>query len=243
MEIGAKIYRSSSDSLKIGDILFKDFNGYWKKSFEVASLKDINLFFQKGVFYGIAGRVGSGKSGLLGVILGELPYFSGHFGMKGKISYVEQEPIVFSDTIRNNILFGIPFDQQRYDNVVEQSCLIADFEILEHGDATMVGEKGITLSGGQKARLALARALYADGDIFILDDPISAVDSKVAREIHEKCLKQLRKNKTLILVTHQISFLYDCDHVIIMDEGKVSKTGSPSALTAELREMSAIFRG
>lgn len=107
----------------------------------------------------------------------------------------------------------------------------------------MVGEKGITLSGGQKARLALARALYADGDIFILDDPISAVDSKVAHEIHEKCLKRLKSTKTLILVTHQISFLYDCDQVIIMDDGKIVKTGPPSALTVELREMSAIFKG
>jgi ABC-type multidrug transport system fused ATPase/permease subunit len=93
-------------------------------------LKDISLFFQQGVFYGITGRVGSGKSGLLGAILGELPFYSGHFALKGRISYVEQEPIVFSDTIRNNILFGIPFDQQKYDTVVEQSCLITDFEIL-----------------------------------------------------------------------------------------------------------------
>jgi ATP-binding cassette, subfamily C (CFTR/MRP), member 4 len=229
--------------MRTGDIVFKDFNGYWKKDLDVPSLKDINLFFQKGVFYGIAGKVGSGKSGLLGVILGELPYYSGQFGLKGSISYVEQEPIVFSDTVRNNILFGLPFDQQLYDRAVDQSCLTTDFQILERGDETMVGEKGITLSGGQKARLALARALYADSDIFVLDDPISAVDSKVAREIHEKCLNQLRLNKTLILVTHQISFLYDCDQVIIMDEGSVVKTGHPSELTAELREMSAIFKG
>ena len=97
------------------------------------------------------------------------------------------------------------------------------------------------MSGGQKARLALARALYADSDIFIFDDPISAVDSKVAREIHEKCLKKLRTTKTLILVTHQINFLYDCDQVIIMEEGRVKKTGHPSELTKELREMSNIF--
>lgn len=89
-------------------------------------------------------------------------------------------------------------------------------------------KRGVTLSGGQKARLALARALYADSDIFLLDDPISAVDSKVAREIHEKCIKRLSKSKTVILVTHQISFLYDCDHVIIMEDGKVKLTGHPS---------------
>lgn len=87
----------------------------------------------------------------------------------------------------------------------------------------------------------MARALYADSDIFLLDDPISAVDSKVAKQIHERCLKQLCKTKTLILVTHQISLLYDCDQVIIMDDGRVRKQAHPSQLTAELREMSALF--
>lgn len=101
------------------------------------------------------------------------------------------------------------------------SCLILDFKILENGDQTIVGEKGTTLSGGQKARLSLARALYADGDIFILDDPISAVDSKVAKKIHQECIVPLSKTKTVILVTHQISFLYDCDEVIIMHEGEI----------------------
>jgi ATP-binding cassette subfamily C (CFTR/MRP) protein 4 len=119
--------------------------------------------------------------------------------------------------------------------VVDEACLATDFEILEKGDQTMVGEKGITLSGGQKARLALARALYADSDIFLLDDPISAVDSKVAREIHEKCLKKLCKTKTVILVTHQIGFLYDCDVVIIMEEGMVRKMGHPFELADELK--------
>jgi ATP-binding cassette, subfamily C (CFTR/MRP), member 4 len=99
---------------------------------------------------------------------------------------------------------------------VAQSCLIADFAILEKGEETLVGERGTTLSGGQKARLALARALYADADIILLDDPISAVDAKVARTIHEQCLHPLSRTKTVILVTHQIGFLYDCDQVIIM---------------------------
>jgi ATP-binding cassette subfamily C (CFTR/MRP) protein 4 len=113
--------------------------------------------------------------------------------------------------------------------------------LLEHGDQTIVGEKGITLSGGQKARLSLARALYSDADIFLLDDPISAVDSRVAKIIHKKCLIPLSKSKTLILVTHQISFLYDCDEIIIMDGGAVKKMGTPSEMSKELREMSAMF--
>ena len=104
----------------------------------------------------------------------------------------------------------------------------------------MVGERGITLSGGQKARLALARALYSDSDIFIFDDPISAVDSKVASEIHRKCLMKLKSSKTVILVTHQISFLYDCDEVIILDGGRVKAQGTPLQVQRELEEISAV---
>lgn len=100
------------------------------------------------------------------------------------------------------------------------SCLDADLEILQNGDKTLVGERGITLSGGQKARLALARALYFNADIYLLDDPISAVDAKVAKKIYENVIKKMKGVKTVILVTHQISYLYECDKVIIMDEGR-----------------------
>lgn len=91
----------------------------------------------------------------------------------------------------------------------------------------MVGEKGVSISGGQKARLSLARALYAESDIYLLDDPLSAVDSKVAKQIYDRCLKKLRTNKTVLLVTHQIGYLHDCDIVIIMETGKVIKKGDP----------------
>jgi ATP-binding cassette subfamily C (CFTR/MRP) protein 4 len=125
--------------------------------------------------------------------------------------------VIFSETIKNNILFGREFSADLYQRVIEQSCLISDFEILDKGDETLVGERGITLSGGQKARVSLARALYAEADIYLLDDPISAVDSKVARNIQEKCIKPLSKKKTVILVTHQISYLYECEKVIILE--------------------------
>jgi ATP-binding cassette subfamily C (CFTR/MRP) protein 4 len=186
------------------------------------------------MFYGIAGKVGSGKSCLLSAILGELPFYSGEFRVKGSIAYVEQEPVIFSDTVKGNILFGRPFVAETYNASVVQSCLVEDFKILEKGDETVVGERGITLSGGQKARLALARALYADSDIILLDDPISAVDAKVAHTIHEKFLP-LSKTKTVVLVTHQIAFLYDCDQIIIMEDGGVRKTGTPKELEEELR--------
>ena len=114
---------------------------------------------------------------------------------------------MFSLTIRENILFGRPFNERLYEQVINDSCLKTDIEMMIEGDKTTVGERGITLSGGQKARLSLARALYSNSDILLVDDPLSAVDSKVARLIFNKCLKVLSQSKTVILVTHQIGFL------------------------------------
>ena len=105
-----------------------------------------------------------------------------------------------------------------------------------------MGEKGITLSGGQKARMALARALYADSDIFIFDDPISVVDATAAPEIYTKCLLGLKSTKTVILVTHQIGFLYDCDEVIILDDGSIKAQGTPRQVQRELDELSSMFK-
>lgn len=107
------------------------------------------------------------------------------------------------------------------------ACLDADLDILENGDKTIVGERGITLSGGQKARLALARALYFDADIYLFDDPISAVDSKVAKKIYENAIMRMKGKKTILLVTHQISYMYDCDQVVIMEDGIVAGCDIP----------------
>lgn len=113
-------------------------------------------------------------------------------------------------------------------------------EILENGDKTIVGERGITLSGGQKARLTLARALYFDADIYLLDDPISAVDAKVAKKINDNFIMKMKGRKTIILVTHQISYMYGCDKVIIMDDGRVKYYETPEKLTNQLRELEMI---
>ena len=120
------------------------------------------------------------------------------------------------------------------------SCLDADLEILEDGDRTLVGERGITLSGGQKARLALARALYFDADIYLLDDPISAVDSKVAKKIYDNVILKMKGTKTVILVTHQISYMYDCDEVVIMEDGKVVEFGNPENLREKLNYLELV---
>lgn len=146
-------------------------------------LKNINFHCKSGKLYGITGKVGSEKSALLAAVLGEIPYYSGQLDISGSVAYVEQESVIFSDTVRNNILFGKELDEEYYSNAARLSCLVSDFKILSDGDQTFVGEKGMSLSGGQEARLSLARALYSAADIYLLDDPISAVDSKVAKEL------------------------------------------------------------
>ena len=125
-------------------------------------------------------------------------------------------------------MFGAPFNEEAYVEALEKSCLKADLNLFEKGDVTILGEKGTTLSGGQKARLALARALYTNADIYFLDDPISAVDAKVARRIYENAILGLiRKGKTVVLVTHQVSYLTGCDKVWVMDKGEIAAEGSP----------------
>ena len=117
------------------------------------------------------------------------------------------------------------------------ACLSADFKILAQGEQTVIGEKGETLSGGQKARVALARCIYAKSDILLLDDPLSAVDSKVAKQIFQKCILPLSRTKTVILSTHQVSFLYDCDEVLVLEEGSIMQKGPPSEVARHLQEL------
>ncbi len=143
---------------------------------------------------------------------------------------MEQEPIIFSDTVKSNVIFGKQFDQQRYDSAVRMSCLKDDFNLLPEGDQTVVGERGTTLSGGQKARVSLARALYSDADIYLMDDPISAVDAKVAKQIFDKCLRPLGKSKTVLLVTHQIGYITECEEVIVMNDGAIQAAGDSASL-------------
>ena len=135
---------------------------------------------EKGELVGISGPIGSGKSTLLSAILNEVPYYSGTVRKNGRIAYVGHEPFIINATVKENVLFGLPFDRQKYNSSVDMACLVKDFQILKDGDETIIGENGSTLSGGQKARISLARALYSDSDIYLLDDPLSAIDSKLA---------------------------------------------------------------
>lgn len=136
--------------------------------------------------------------------------------INGTISYASQEPWVFAATIRQNILFGAKYDKQRYQDVVKVCALEKDFEQFPNGDLSIVGDRGASLSGGQKARINLARAVYRDTDIYLLDDPLSAVDIHVSKHLYEQCICGYLKNKTRILVTHQVHYLKNADSIIIL---------------------------
>jgi len=150
------------------------------------TLININLHIKQGQLVAIIGNVGSGKSSILMSLLRELPSSSGLCHVSGKVSYVPQEAWVFQGTVRENILFGDDFKNEDYWNTVKACSLDKDFQFMENQDATIVGEKGFSLSGGQKARINLARATYREADVYLLDDPLSAVDTKVARHLFEK---------------------------------------------------------
>lgn len=181
---------------------------------------DVSIEMKAGLC-GIVGAVGAGKSTLLNVILGELELDSGALTINGTISYASQDPWLFSGTIRNNIVFVDEFDEQRYNAVVKVCALKDDFRQLPHGDRTIVGEKGISLSGGQKARVNLARAIYKRSDIYLLDDPLSAVDTHVGQHIFEQCIQVFLADKICVLVTHQLQYFKNVHHIVLLTSGRV----------------------
>lgn len=147
----------------------------WYPELSDNTLEEVDLKIEKGKLYAVIGMVGSGKSSLFSTILGEINLVEGSVKTKGKISYVSQDAWVFGSSVRQNILFGQEFDRQRYQRVVKACSLFKDFAQFPEGDHTVVGERGSSLSGGQKARINLARAVYRQADIYLLDDPLSAV--------------------------------------------------------------------
>ncbi|CAH1990666.1 unnamed protein product [Acanthoscelides obtectus] len=191
-------------------------------------LKNINLRFKKNTLTAVVGTVGSGKSSLVSALLGEMDKRSGHVNTYGSIAYVAQQAWIQNATLKDNILFGKPFNKDRYDQVVEACALTPDFQMLPAGDQTEIGEKGINLSGGQKQRVSLARAVYCDADIYFLDDPLSAVDSHVGKHIFDKVIGKegLLNNKTKVLVTHGITYLPQTDQIVVLKNGEISESGT-----------------
>lgn len=146
--------------------------------------------------------------------------------INGSISYASQETWLFEGTIRSNIIFIEEFDKNRYKEVVRVCGLERDLKLMPNGDMTMVGERGISLSGGQKARINLARAVYKQADIYLLDDPLSAVDSHVGKHLFQECIQTFLRNKICVLVTHQLQYLKDVKHLILMYHGRVESQGT-----------------
>ncbi|XP_047739320.1 ATP-binding cassette sub-family C member 4 [Hyalella azteca] len=182
------------------------------------TLDDITATVMAGELLVVVGPVGAGKSSLLHCLLGELPALHGRVRVSGKIAYAAQEPWLFSDSIRKNILFGKEYVPVKYAEIIKVCGLDADLKQLADGDLTFVGERGTTLSGGQKARISLARALYQDGDVVLLDDPLSAVDAAVGKQLFDLCIRGYLRRKAVILVTHQLQYISAAHNILVLLE-------------------------
>ena len=196
----------------------------------VFTLQDIEFSTEPQTLTVITGPVGSGKSTLLSAIAGEVPVAAGTISWPTSLVYVPQTPWVFSGTIRENILFGQPYNQDKYSTILEACSLTEDVKRFPNADLAVVGERGAVLSGGQRARVSLARAVYMDSDLYLLDDPLSAVDIKVSQHIFEKCIKGLLSKKTRVLTSHQEQHMKQADKIIVLNKGRVLANGGFSEL-------------
>jgi ATP-binding cassette subfamily C (CFTR/MRP) protein 4 len=206
-------------------VYIKNLGIKWDRSLSNYVLKNINFHASLGELVGVIGKAGSGKSTLLQVIIKELDPVKGTREVEGTTSYACQEPWIFSASIRQNILFGQNFDSEKYQKVIKVCALEHDIFLFPYGDQTLVGERGVMLSGGQKARISLARAVYRDADIYLLDDPLSAVDANVAQQIFNKCILDHLRNKCVVLVTHQIQYLRNVDRIYLLETGTIIDSG------------------
>eukprot|EP00181_Compsopogon_caeruleus_P000064 CAMPEP_0184682668 /NCGR_PEP_ID=MMETSP0312-20130426/8220_1 /TAXON_ID=31354 /ORGANISM="Compsopogon coeruleus, Strain SAG 36.94" /LENGTH=1331 /DNA_ID=CAMNT_0027134483 /DNA_START=219 /DNA_END=4214 /DNA_ORIENTATION=+ len=203
-------------------------------------LNDIHLQVPAGKMTIVIGKVGSGKSSLVHAIIGEMKRLEGTVNLKGRVAYVPQSAWIFNGSLRENILFGEEFDEERYRTALRVSCLEEDLEVLPAKDMTAIGEKGINLSGGQKQRVSIARAVYANADIYLFDDPLSALDAHVGQTVFDACLskKGYLANRTRLLVTNQLQFVPQGHHIVLLDKGRIFCQGSYK----DLLETSDVFK-
>ncbi|XP_034535630.1 multidrug resistance-associated protein 9-like [Notolabrus celidotus] len=204
-------------------------NGHKEESNQ-PTLRNISFTLPKGNLLGVCGNVGSGKTSLISSILEQMHLLQGSLSADGTFAYVSQQAWIFHGTVRENILMGEPFNKAKYYRTLEVCCLRADLNILPYGDQTEIGERGLNLSGGQKQRISLARAVYSNKDIFLLDDPLSAVDAHVGKHIFEECIKKELKGKSIILATHQLQYLEFCDDILVLEDGEVLEAGDHQTL-------------
>ena len=191
----------------------------WDRREDRRALTNVTFFVSQGEMLAVTGPVGSGKSSLLMAILGELPTISGTVAFNGTVAYVPQIPWVFSGTVRDNILFGRHLDTKRYNEILDVCCMQPDLQNFSKGDLTEIGHRGVSLSGGQRVRVSLARALYSAADIYLLDDPLSAVDAKVGKHLFNNCICGFLSNQIRVLVTHQLNYLTHIPNVMVLNNG------------------------
>uniref|UniRef100_A0A672S3A0 Cystic fibrosis transmembrane conductance regulator n=1 Tax=Sinocyclocheilus grahami TaxID=75366 RepID=A0A672S3A0_SINGR len=215
---------------KEASVEIQDLICYWDKSIDAPTLQNVSFTVKPGQLLAVIGPVGAGKSSLLSTVLGELPAEKGVVKVKGELTYASQQPWVFPGTIQSNILFGKELQPQRYESVLRACALKRDMELLPDGDLTVIGDRGANLSGGQKARVNLARAVYQDADIYLLDDPLSAVDAEVGKHLFEQCICGILKDKPRILVTHQLQYLKAANQILVLKEGHMVARGTYSEL-------------
>ncbi|CAI0437454.1 unnamed protein product [Linum tenue] len=223
-DVVKRLPREASDTaIEIVDGSFS-----WDSSSPNPTLRDVNLKVDRGMKVAVCGTVGSGKSSLLSCILGEVPKISGTIGLCGSRAYVSQSPWIQSGKIQDNILFGQEMDKEKYDRVLEACALKKDLELFSFGDQTGIGERGINLSGGQKQRIQIARALYQDADIYLFDDPFSAVDAHTGSHLFKEVLLGHLSSKTVVYVTHQVEFLPVADLILVLKDGRITQAGKYS---------------
>ncbi|XP_048141042.1 ABC transporter C family member 12-like isoform X2 [Rhodamnia argentea] len=208
-------------------ISIKDGHFSWNSKAEKPTLSDVNLEIPVGSLVAIVGGTGQGKTSLISAMLGELPPVSnGCVSIQGTVAYVPQVSWIFNATVRDNILFGSEFDAERYLKAVSVTQLEHDLDLLPGHDLTEIGERGVNISGGQKQRVSMARAVYSNSDVYIFDDPLSALDAHVGRQVFNSCIKEELRGKTRVLVTNQLHFLPQVDRIILVHEGMVKEEGT-----------------
>lgn len=198
------------------------------------SLRLDSLEIHRGEFVLVVGAVGAGKSTLLAGLLNEVPMDTGTVTIRGSVAYCNQVPWIMQGTVKDNILMGTAYDEERFQTVIDKCALVTDLAELKDGKDTLIGERGINLSGGQKARIGLARACYADAAVYMLDDPLSAVDMHVAKHLVSHCFgsrRGLLREKTRILVTHQLQYMDKADMMVVIQNGKIAAARPPSQFT------------
>lgn len=241
-----KIYTStpvlhSSFKKSIG-IILQDASAKWMNNQPEETLHDINFNVGPRQLVAIVGPVGSGKTSLLHAIMRELPLARGYKNVVGRISYASQEPWLFAGTIKQNILFGEDWNPKKYEKVIKVCALERDLTLLPYGERSIVGDRGVTLSGGQKARINLARAIYKDADIYILDDPLSAVDTHVGKQLFEDCICSYLKNSCTVLVTHQLQYLRNVSKIYLMQNGTIVSNGTYEEIRNSNADFAKLFK-